>query len=137
MNLDQIKQRAKLVTAVLENAPEYDVIGPDGKWHVCAYAGHEVVKTTKGVMLNVYFRPIILRPTDPTDVWGPFVYGHLTDRFGRQRVIKDERIKFRNRRAERLLEIKLARAEGMKYQTTPFLRLDGDVDKTDRKVYHK
>jgi len=127
-----VKQHAERVTAVLETAPEYDVVGPDGKWHVCVYAGHKIVKTPKGVLLQVFFRPIILVPTSPTDVWGPFVFGHIGDK-----LVKDSRFKPRNARAERLLDIKLARAEGMKYQTTPLARLDGDVDEFDRKVYHK
>jgi len=105
----------------------YRVKDDDGQTHDCSLYSFRVVKVPeRGTILNLWFAPIVWMPNPP--IYGPYLYGLLDDK-----VVEDSRLQCLTEHGLAKLEQTLARALGMRYQTTPMIRLGGDAG--ERKIY--
>jgi len=109
----------------------YKVFDDKGQSHLCHLHAMKVRRINpERVFLELWFRPVIITPGPETIVYGPYLWGWMEGR-----PIRDNRVQPSNDYAERKLDEMLARARGMRYQETPFLRIGGDPG--IKKVYTK
>jgi len=111
--------------------PRFDVEDTNGSTHRCRlHSTQHIQVPDRGVFLSLWFEPVIWMPSPP--LYGPYIYGVLNDR-----VIVDERMVLVNPAAERKLERLLARASGMRYQSTPLARLGTQDAEYEPKIYRR
>ena len=94
-------------------------IEEEGHKHICTIHAVKIRGVPeRGVILMCWFISVVYQ-TNPL-IYGPLIYGKLDGK-----VIQDDKLTCLTELAEVKLEQMVARAMGMRYQTTPFLRLGG------------
>ena len=122
-------EKEKMDWLVLE--PRFDVKDVNGSVHRCRLHSTRPVRVPdRGVFLSLWFEPVVWMPNP--SVYGPYIYGKMGNK-----AITDERMVLVNPAAERKLKELLARASGMRYQSTPLVRLGTQDAEYESKIYRR